>query len=66
MPNDRPEKRILELTLRVPEDLKRELQDQAALEDRSLSDVIRGVLELHVYGFKAKRRQLQELLTRRA
>ena len=61
----RTEKRISELTIRVPEALKRELQDQAALEDRTLSDIIRCVLELHVYGFKAKREQVLDLLERR-
>ena len=63
---DPREKRIFEITVRVPEGLKRELQDQAAFEDRTLTDIIRGILELHVYGFKAKREQLHELLDRRA
>lgn len=67
MAHDRPpEKRIFEITIRVPEELKRELQDQAAIEDRTLTDMIRGLLELHVYGFKARREQLKQLLDRRA
>ncbi len=56
---DMADKRIAELTVRISDDLKRELQDQAAFEDRTLSDMIRIVLETHVYGFKARREHLQ-------
>lgn len=67
MAKDKPlEKRISELTIRVPEPLKRELQDQAAFEDRTLSDMIRVVLEIHVYGFKARREQLQGIAAARS
>ena len=48
------EKKISEITLRLEETLKRDLQDMAAHEDRSLSDVIRIILETYLYGAKAR------------
>ena len=46
------EKCISEVTLRITETLKRDLQDIAMHEDRSLSDVIRIALEIYLYGYK--------------
>ena len=48
------EKCISEITLRLTESLKRDLQDIAAHEDRTVSDVIRTLLEDRLYGLKAK------------
>ena len=48
------EKCISEITLRLPESLKRDLQDIAAHEDRTVSDVIRTLLEDRIYGLKAR------------
>ena len=49
------EKKITELTLRLSDTLKRDLQDIAMLEDRSLSDMIRVLLEDALYGLKHRR-----------
>lgn len=49
------EKALAEVTVRMTDTLKRDLQDQAALEDRKLSDIIRSILELHLYGSKHRR-----------
>ena len=46
------EKKISEVTVRLSDTIKRDLQDVAMHEDRTLSDVIRGVLELYLYGNK--------------
>lgn len=46
------EKKISEMTIRLSDSLKRDLQDVAALEDRTLSVVIRQILELYLYGYK--------------
>ena len=48
------EKKISEITLRLEEGMKHDLQDMAAHEDRTLSEVIRIILECHLYGFKAR------------
>ena len=47
-----PEKRIDEITVRVSDTLKRDLQDVAMHNDRKLSDVIRIALEIYLYGYK--------------
>lgn len=39
-----------EIKFRVPEDLKVELMRLADRQDRSLSDYLRHILALHVYG----------------
>lgn len=49
------EKALSEVTVRMTDTLKRDLQDQAALEDRKLSDTIRYILELYLYGAKHRR-----------
>lgn len=46
------EKCIAEITLRLSDTLKRDLQDLAMHEDRSLSDMIRALLEVSIYGLK--------------
>jgi predicted transcriptional regulator len=46
------EKRISEITVRLSETLKRDLQDVAAAQDRTLSDTIRIALEVYLYGMK--------------
>lgn len=46
------EKLIEEMTIRLSESLKRDLQDVAAQEDRALSVVICQILELYLYGYK--------------
>lgn len=48
------EKRIAEVTVRLEESLKRDLQDLAMHQDRTLSEVIRVVLEDHLYGLKRR------------
>jgi predicted transcriptional regulator len=50
-----PEKCIAEITLRLSDTLKRDLQDLAMHEDRSLSDMIRVLLESSLYGLKHRR-----------
>ena len=40
------------IKLHLPEDLKRDLQDLAMQDERGVSEYIRGVLILHVYGAK--------------
>ena len=42
----RPEK----ATLTIPEDLRRKARAKAILEGKSLSEVVRGLLELYVKG----------------
>jgi predicted transcriptional regulator len=49
------EKCIAEITVRMTDSLKRDLQDLAMHEDRSLSDMIRVLLEQSVYGMKHRR-----------
>jgi predicted transcriptional regulator len=51
------EKCIAEVTVRLSDTLKRDLQDQAMHEDRSLSDMIRVLLETSIYGLKHKREE---------
>jgi len=46
------EKCISEVTVRLSDTLKRDLQDVAMHHDRSLSDLIRIVLETYLYGAK--------------
>ena len=46
------EKRIEEITVRISDTLKRDLQDAAMLHDRKLSDEVRIALELYLYGVK--------------
>lgn len=53
MPNC-PLKCLESIKLHLPEDLKRDLQDLAMQDDRPVSEYIRVVLQLHVYGAKAK------------
>jgi predicted transcriptional regulator len=48
------EKCISEVTVRLTDTLKRDLQDMAAHEDRTLSETIRIILETHLYGLKAR------------
>jgi predicted DNA-binding protein len=38
------------LTIRIPDDLKAELERRAKLEGRSLSNIIKKILHDHVYG----------------
>ena len=47
-------KKIVEVTVRVPESLKRDLQDEAAHQDRTLSDTIRIALSQDLYGVKTR------------
>ena len=49
------EKCIAEVTVRLADTLKRDLQDLAMHDDRSLSDMIRVLLEQSVYGLKHRR-----------
>ncbi len=49
------EKCIAEVTVRLSDTLKRDLQDLAMLEDRKLSDMIRVLLETSLYGLKHRR-----------
>lgn len=49
------EKCIAEVTVRLADTLKRDLQDLAMHKDRSLSDMIRVLLETAVYGLKHRR-----------
>ena len=49
------EKCIAEVTVRISDTLKRDLQDQAMHEDRTLSDMIRVLLEIGLYGLKHRR-----------
>jgi predicted transcriptional regulator len=49
------EKCIAEVTVRLSDTLKRDLQDLAMMEDRKLSDMIRVILETSLYGLKHKR-----------
>ncbi len=49
------EKCIAEVTVRLSDTLKRDLQDLAMLEDRKLSDMIRVILESALYGLKHRR-----------
>lgn len=46
------EKRISEITVRLSETLKHDLQDVAAVTDRTLSETIRIALEVYLYGMK--------------
>ena len=48
------EKLISELTVRLSETLKHDLNDEAALHDRTLSETIRMILEQHLYGAKVR------------
>lgn len=49
------EKCIAEVTLRLSDTMKRDLQDLAMHDDRSLSDMIRILLEDSLYGLKHRR-----------
>jgi predicted transcriptional regulator len=49
------EKCIAEVTVRLSDTLKHDLQDLAMLEDRKLSDMIRVLLEDSLYGRKHRR-----------
>ncbi len=46
----REEKLTEQLKLLLPETMLRELQDLALLHDRSVSEYIRHILGLHIYG----------------
>jgi len=46
------EKITEQLKLHLPESLKRAIQDAAMADDRSVSEYIRHVLTLHVYGIR--------------
>lgn len=48
------EKRIAEVTVRLSESLKHDLQDIAAHDDRTLSETIRILLETQLYGLKSR------------
>lgn len=48
------EKRISEVTVRMSETLKHDLMDEAAAHDRTLSEVIRIILEGYLYGQKIR------------
>jgi len=50
-----PEKSLETITLHLPESLKRDLQDLALAEDRSVSEYIRHELSAIVYGRMALR-----------
>ncbi len=54
MPTNCPLKCLESIKLHLPEELKRDLQDLAMQEERAVSEYIRVVLQLHVYGAKAK------------
>jgi hypothetical protein len=49
------EKCIAEITVRLSDTLKRDLQDLAMEKDRKLSDMIRILLEVSLYGLKHRR-----------
>lgn len=49
-----PLKCLESIKLHLPEELKRAIQDLAMQEERAVSEYIRVVLQLHVYGAKAK------------
>ena len=44
------EKCLERVPVHMPETLKRELQDLAMMDDRTVGEYARRVLELHVYG----------------
>lgn len=46
------DKKIVEVTVRMPEYLKRDMQDLADHDDRTLSEAIRIALSTHLYGLK--------------
>lgn len=46
------DKKIVEVTVRMPEYLKRDMQDLADRDDRTLSEAIRIALFNHLYGLK--------------
>ena len=48
------EKKISEVTVRLSDTIRRDAQDVAAFEDRTLSEVIRRALELYLYGHKMR------------
>lgn len=48
------EKCLESLNIHTGETLKRDLQDLAMHEDRTVGEYIRSVLEQHVYGHKSK------------
>lgn len=48
-----------ELKLRLPEDLYLELSRRAADEDRPLSDYVRFVLSVHIYGAGSHGRKIR-------
>lgn len=52
MPNPDCLKCLESIKLHLPEDLKRDLQDLAMQDERGVSEYIRFVLLLHVYGAK--------------
>lgn len=44
------DKCLAEIKLHLPDALKQHLQDLAAAEDRKLSELVRVILEDHLYG----------------
>lgn len=46
------EKITEQIKLHLPESMKRDLQDKAMADDRKVSDYIRHVLSIHLYGIK--------------
>lgn len=55
-----PEKCLEEIHLHLGESLKRDLQDLAMSDNRAVGEYLRAVLELHVYGHKARLLQHEE------
>lgn len=50
------EKRIAEVTVRMSETLKHDLQDRAMNEDRTVSEVMRVIIEDFLYGVNRRLR----------
>jgi hypothetical protein len=48
------------IKLHLPERLKRDIQDAAMLDDRKVSEWIRHVLALHLYGVLAIKHDTEE------
>lgn len=46
------EKITEQIKLHLPESMKRDVQDAAMADDRKVSDYIRHVLSIHLYGIK--------------
>lgn len=47
---DKPDKITESLKIHLPDQLKHDIQDQAMVEDRSVSDWVRRACEVHLYG----------------